>query len=178
MQIFSHGKETLVGSQFLLEVQKQPETQHLLVPVTGVLTWCKSQLHRSHRCDGAYKCRSFQLVKWGCGAEPLSSGATKLSTARCSGITFDRMNLILPNVFLAPAEIRPAIQIKVLHMGAGSCECTVSRLLQRPVWEGWCNHAAFPAWGCKSVVTISVFALAPHSLPVTLISFAVWQQYQ
>lgn len=56
-------------------VQKQPEIQHSLVSVTGILTWCKGQLHRSHRCDGTHKCRSFQLEKWGCGAEPLSSGA-------------------------------------------------------------------------------------------------------
>lgn len=35
-------------------MQKQPKAQHWLVSVTGVLTRCKSQLHRSHRC-GACK---------------------------------------------------------------------------------------------------------------------------
>lgn len=44
--------------------------------VAGILIWRKSQLHRSHRCDEALKCRSFQLVSWGCGTELLSSGAS------------------------------------------------------------------------------------------------------
>lgn len=64
------------------------------------------------------------------------------------------------------------------YRGAGSCECTVSRLLQRPAWGSWCNHAAFSAWGCKSIVTISSFAPDLHSLPVTLFFSAVWQQCQ
>lgn len=39
------------------------------------------------------------------------------------------------------------VQIKVSRMLAGSRKCTVSRLLQRPGWEGQCNHAALPTWG-------------------------------
>lgn len=50
--------------------------------------------------------------------------------------------------------------------GLGRESAPYQKLLQRPVWERrWCNHAAFPAWGCKSVATISDLLQPPTLFP-------------